>query len=479
MKGEIMADNRQLAQAVLDAVGGADNIKNVAHCMTRLRFNLKDDSIPDDDQIKKIDGVIGVARAGAQYMVIIGQRVPQVYGEVISLTDLKASSAIDENLDGEKKPLTLKAIGGAILDYLSGSIVPCVPIIMVCGLFKTIQVIFGPALLGLLDETDDLYVLLNCIYNAGFCFLPIYVGYIAAQKLDVCPVLGMLLGGVLLEPNFLALVSAGETLTVFGISIPMVDYQSSIIPVLLSVWIMSYIYKFFQKHIPELFQTIATPFFTMLITIPLSLVVLAPIGSELGNLIGNAFYAAGSTGGVVSVIALVALCAVQQFLTITGMHMVLVTLGIAAYTQNGVETFALVANVLCNFSVWAMAFAAFLRLKNPNDKSAALGCFVSGVLGGVSEPSLYGIGMKYNRTFIGMVLGCAATGLVASLSGAICYQLGTSSVLCLLMFIDPAGGMNFVWALIAGLTGFVVSTVWNYLFGFTPEEIEGKAGLES
>ena len=470
-----MADNKELARTVLEAVGGKENISNVTHCMTRLRFNLKDESVPNDDEIKKIDGVIGVARAGGQYMVIIGQTVPQVYKEVIALTGLEAAAAVDENLDGEKKKLTLKGAGQAILDYLSGSIVPCVPIIMVCGLFKTIQVILGPSLTGVLAETDDLYVLLNCIYNAGFCFLPIYVGYIAAQKLGVRPVLGMLLGGILLEPNFLALVSAGETLSVFGISIPMVDYQSSIIPVMLSVWVMSYIYKFFEKHIPELFQTIATPFLTMLITVPLSLVVLAPIGSELGNLIGNAFYAAGSAGGIVSVIALVALCALQEYLTITGMHMVLVTLAIAAYTQNGVETFALVANVLCNFSVWAMAFAAFLRLKDPNDKSAALGCFVSGVLGGVSEPSLYGIGMVYRRTFIGMTLGCVTTGLIASLTGAVCYQLGTSSVLCLLMFINPAGGPNFIWALVAGLAGFVVSTTWNYFFGFTPEEIEGKA----
>ena len=119
-----MADNKQLAQAVLDAIGGAGNIKNATHCMTRLRFNLKDESIPNDDEIKKIDGVIGVARAGGQYMVIIGQTVPQVYNEVCALAGLATVAAVDENLDGEKKKLTLKGIGSAILDYLSGSIVP-------------------------------------------------------------------------------------------------------------------------------------------------------------------------------------------------------------------------------------------------------------------------------------------------------------------------------------------------------------------
>ena len=132
MKGEIMADNKQLAQAVLDAIGGADNIKNAIRCLTRLRFNLKDESIPNDDEIKKIDGVIGVASAGGQYMVIIGQTVAQVYNEVCALASLATAAAVDENLDDEKKKLTLKGIGSAILDYLSGSIVPCVPIIRAC-----------------------------------------------------------------------------------------------------------------------------------------------------------------------------------------------------------------------------------------------------------------------------------------------------------------------------------------------------------
>lgn len=467
-----MASNQQIAADVLAAVGGKGNVEFATHCMTRLRFNLKDESVPKDDEVKSIDGVLGIQRAGGQYQVIIGQNVGDVYAEVCKLADIKEAEAIDENLD-EKKPLTLKGIGKAILDYLSGSIVPAVPVIMVAGLFKTIQVILSPTLLGVISETDSLYQLLNIAYNAGFYALPIYLGYIASQKLGVRPVLGMMLGGVLIEPSFVAAVGAGTKLDLFGLPIHMVDYSSSVLPILLSVWIMSYVERFFKRIVPDLFKTILVPFGTMLVMIPLTLVVIAPIGSVLGDFIGNLFYAAGGAGGIVSILALTVLTALQPFLVITGMHMVLVTLALAAFANQGVENFALVANVMSNFAVWAMAFGAFLRLKNKDEKSAALGCFISGLLGGVTEPSLYGIGMKYPRAFIGMVAGGITTGLICAIGHATCYQLGTSSILCLLMFVNPAGGPNFVIALVAGVAGFIVSTIVTFLFGFTKEQIEG------
>ena len=146
-----MADNKKIAADVLEAVGGKENVRNATHCMTRLRFNLKDESIVSDDAVKAVDGVLGVVRQGGQYQVIIGQKVPHVYKELCSVAGLEEQAAVDENLDdaGEKK-LTPKAVGAAILDYLSGSMVPIVPIITVAGLFKVIQVIFGPTMLNLI-----------------------------------------------------------------------------------------------------------------------------------------------------------------------------------------------------------------------------------------------------------------------------------------------------------------------------------------
>lgn len=466
-----MADSKKIAAAVLAAVGGKENIVHATHCMTRLRFNLKDESVPNDDEVKAIDGVLGMQRAGGQYQIIIGQTVPDVYAEVCRLAGLAEAAPIDENLDEpEKGPLTLKGVGEAILDYLSGSIVPVVPLIMIAGLFKTIQIVLSPTLLGVISEADGIYKFLDIAYDAGFYFLPIYLGYIAAKKLGCQPVLGMMLGGVLVEPNFVSMVTNGEALDIFGLPVHMVSYSSSVLPVLLSVWVMSYVERFFKRVVPELLRTTFVPFLTMLVSVPLSLVVVAPIGSICGDFVGNALFAVGTSGGIASVVAVIALCALQPFLVITGMHMVLVTLGIAAFTANGVETYALVCNVLSNFSVWGMAFAAFLRLKDKQAKTDALGCFVSGVLGGVSEPSLYGIGMKYPKAYIGMVAGGAVTGLIAGVTQAWAYQLGTSSILCLLMFVNPAGGMNFVCAAVAGIAGFAVSVIVNSIVAFRDGE---------
>ena len=467
-----MASNQKIATDVLAAVGGKGNVDYVTHCMTRLRFNLKDDSVPVDDEVKAIEGVLGIQRSGGQYQVIIGQNVSDVYAEVCKLADLSESVAIDEEAN-EKKPLTLKGIGKAILDYLSGSIVPVVPVIMVAGLFKTIQVILSPTLLGVITETDSLYRLLDVAYNAGFYALPIYVGYVAAKKLGVRPIMGMMLGGVLIEPSFVQAVSEGSQLDLFGLPVHMVDYSSSVLPILLCVWVVSYVDRFFKRVVPEILKTILVPFGTMLVMIPLSLIVIAPLGSILGDFVANLFFAAGNAGGIVTVLALTLLTAIHPFLVITGMHLVLVTLALATFAKQGMENFALVANVMSNFAVWAMAFGAFLRLKNKEDKSLALGCFISGALGGVTEPSLYGIGMKYPRAFIGMVAGGVVTGLICALGHATCYQPGPSSILALLIFVNPAGGPNFFVALAASAAGFVVSTIVTYLFGFTKEQIEG------
>lgn len=467
-----MAENATIASNVLEAVGGKDNIAYCTHCMTRLRFNLKDAEIPQDEEVKAVDGVMGVARAGGQYQIIIGQNVPKVYESLCDKAGLTKQDAVDENLD-ECQPLTAKSIAHGILDYLSGSIVPVVPVIMVAGLFKTIQVVLGPTLLGVISEADDIYTLLNMAYNAGFYFLPIVLGYIASNKLRANPALGMMLGAVLLEPTFVQAVADGQGLSFLGLPIHMVNYSSSVLPILLSVWVMSLLERGFKRVIPAILQTVFVPFLTMLISIPLALAAIAPIGSILGDFVGNAFFAAGSAGGVVSVFAITVLCALQPFIVITGMHMVLVTLALAAFANQGMENFALVANVMSNFAVWAMAFGAFLRLKDKGAKGEALGCFVSGILGGVTEPSLYSVGFKYPRAFAGVIAGGATTGLICGIAHATCYQLGTSSVFCLLMFVNPAGGPNFLCAVAAGLAGFVVSTVVTYLFGFTKEQIEG------
>ena len=235
--------NEQIAEKVVAAVGGKDNISSVTHCMTRLRFTLKDGSLPDQEAVKKIRGVLGVVVSGGQFQVVIGQNVPKVYAAVCSQTGLQAQKVIDEDLDGPKEKLTPKKVGSNILNYLSGSIAPLIPIIMAAALFRTIGAILGPDILGI-----------PCMLN---------------------------------------------------------DYSTTIVPILLAVWVMSYVHKFFSKYIPTVISTIFTPFCTILVMLPITLCALAPLS-----------YTAGGTtnminGTIASILALVVSTVITYFFGFT------------------------------------------------------------------------------------------------------------------------------------------------------------------
>ena len=287
-----MADNKEIATDVLGTVGGPENVTSLTHCMTRLRFNLKDESVPKDDEVKKIKGVLGSQWSGGQYQVIIGQNVPKVY----DAAGVDAGGVIDENLDPNlpKEKLTLKKAGSNTLNYLSKSMVALIPIIMAAALFRTIAVIAGPDMLNFWAEDSTAYNLFyNWLYDAGFYFLPIYLGWPAAKVLGCSQQLGMMIGGVLIAPELITLVTdaatTGATTTMIYGVFPAIlnDYSSSVLPVILSIPVLWQVEKFFKKVIPDTLATVFVPFLTMFVMVPLSLCVLAPIGSVLGSVIGR------------------------------------------------------------------------------------------------------------------------------------------------------------------------------------------------
>ena len=209
-------DYEKIAASVLEAVGGKDNITFCTHCATRLRFNLKDQSIVDEEKIKAVDGVIGVAKAGGQYQIIIGQDVANVYADVCGLAGLTPEAQVPDDIT-EKKKLTLKGIGSSIVDTVSGSFVPVLPVIVAASFIKLLAMLLGPSMLNVITAESDLYTLFTFVGDAGFYFLPILMGYTASQKLGVTPVLGMFMGAIMLHPTLVAIVSGGTSFTVYGI----------------------------------------------------------------------------------------------------------------------------------------------------------------------------------------------------------------------------------------------------------------------
>ena len=459
-----MEKYNQIAQSVIEMAGGKENIEFAAHCMTRLRMTIKDESKVNEEGLKAIKGVIGLNKVGKQYQVVIGQTVDKVYEEFCKLADIKPEAAVDENLDAPKEKLTIKGVFNAILDYVSASVFSVTPILMVAGLFRCITVVCGSNMLNILPDDSELATVLNAVYNAGFYFLPIYVGYTSAKKIGMTPVLGMLVGGILLEPTLMAIAgSENPLLHVYGIPTTLYNYSSTIMPVILSVWLVSYIEKFFNKYLPAVLRTSFAPFLTFIVAVPFVLCLLAPLGTILSNAICDGIFAFYDTFGIV---ALVLMCAFAILLTITGMHVALGTISAISIITTQYDPFFFVAGILSNFTIMGMCLGSALALKKKENKSEALGYLVASSIGGVTEPGLYGLAMRYKKPFLGLFIGGAVGGLYAGLTKTAVHMFPpASNFLAAIAFFGDTKA-SVVNAVITCTIGFVVSAVVTYLFGY-------------
>lgn len=454
-------DNKKIAKDVLDAVGGKDNVTSITHCMTRLRIVLKDESIPKDDAVKSISGVLGVVRAGGQYQVVIGQNVPKVYAEFCKITGFDAESPAESG-EKEKTKITLKGIGSAIMNYLSGSMAQLIPVMIAAAMFKTILVVLGPDMFKLIAPEDDAYIVLDFLYDAFYYFIPIYLGKAAAKRLGANEMLGMMIGCMLLVPDFVALNGVAESIKIYGLfKAPVADYSQSILPVLLGVWLMSYVEKFFKKYMPATLSTIFTPFFTMLVMVPVVFCVCAPFGSTAGAVLGNALIAFQAKGGFLATAVVGGLYA---FIVMTGMHGVLLMAALTTFFTLGYEDFVITAGCAANAAAWGIAFGAFLKMKDKENKSLSFGYFISGVLGGITEPSLYGIGLKYKKPLIALAGGGFFGALYIGITHVKCYMLGATNILSFLGFV-AGGTANTVNYIVGCIIAFVVAAALTVVLG--------------
>ena len=463
-------DNKKIAQEVLEAVGGKDNVTSATHCMTRLRLTLKDMGLPNDETVKNIPGVLGAQKVGSQYQVIIGQNVPKVYNEFCSMTGLAMQEAIQENLDGPKEKLTPKAIGGKILDFMAGSMTPMIPAMMAAGLCKAIAAIIGPDMLKLVDATSNLYVLLNTImYEGFFYFLPIMVGFNAAKKVNIPAPLGAYMGGMLIAPTFVSLVTGGQPFDIFGINVTMVNYSQSVIPVMLAVAFMGLVYQLMAKIMPDTLTTIFTPLCTILISVPVAFIGLAPLGNIIANGIAGGLAAFSNATGFFGVAVI---GAIWQFLVMTGMHGPVLMIFLADGIAKGYMSGAIIGGGLAQWAAWAVGLGAFFRLRNKQEKSQALGFAISGFVGGITEPTMYGLCMKYKKCWLGIIVGGFVGGAYAGITNVCTYVMGGASNFLGLIGYTGGPTANLVNGVIASVLAFVVSAVVVYFFGFSKDEIK-------
>lgn len=467
----LMANNKQIAQDVLAAVGGRENVTNVTHCMTRLRFNLKDENVADKEAIKKIDGVLSVVVAGGQFQVVIGNNVSKVYDEICAIGGFAKQKAIDENLDKKQREPGIKGFCkwffGGILDGVSGCVIPLIPLLMVAGLLKMIPVLFSGTL-GILSTESDLYTLLTFAGDAGLYFLPIAIGYTGAKKFGASPVLGILLGAMLVHPTFVAMATAMEPVpfTVFGIPCTLQNYSQTIVPMILATWCMSYVERFFKKYIPEFLSTVFTPLLTIVVMIPLTFCFFGPVGYWLANVVYAILNGLHTVAGPFGY-ALV--CSLWLLLLTTGMHQVLIAMALVNLFAGNPDSFVMSASGLSAFATYGVIIGGFIRAKRKETRTELGAYFLSNVLGGVGEPVLYGFMLKYKKPLIGQIVGGFVGGLVAGFANVTVYQ--AMPVLNFLNFLGYVGGStsNVVWAGISAAVCLVVAAIVTAVVGFDEE----------
>ncbi len=463
-----MAKYTDFCSQILEKVGGKDNISGAVHCMTRLRINLKDESKVDINEVKGIKGVLGAQFSGGQFQIIIGQHVSEVYPEFCSMAGIGAAAAIDENLDRE--PFDIKKVPSKMLDYISGSIAPILPIMMGAGFFKMFYAILGPDMLNVMANESSLMQTLYIVGNAGFYFMPVFIAWGAAKKLNTSIPLSLLLGCLLIDPNIINIVVAEEPFSIYGfIPMQLNNYTQSVLPSLLTVWALSYVFRFFDKHVPRSIKIIGVPFCTVVIMVPLMFCALAPVGNWIGMLLSGFFSGLYNIAGPLA-IALIA--AFWPFMVATGMHIAVIQIALLNLTSMGYDPIVLAGSNIANYALMGMTVAYFLRTKG-EEKQMASANVVTLIVGGISEPTLFGILLRNKQAMACQIIGGVIGGLVGGILGVAVYTMGASNFLTVLQYAGGPGE-NFIKACIACVVAFVASLVVGIVIGFG-----GGAGLKN
>ena len=453
-----MADkNREIAEAVVAAVGGPANITSVTHCMTRLRFVLKDQSIPKKQEVEQIKGVMGTNIAGGQYQVIIGNSVGSVYKEVVAITgisDVPGAAGSDAKEKKKVNPIS------AALEFISGCMAPLFPAIIAGGLIKVLLVIFGPTLLGVMSDTSDTYILMNALGDAPFYFLPVIVAYTASRKLNCNSYLAVMVAAVLIYPDVITLLG-GETATyLFGV-IPVMhgSYSSSIIPAMLSTILLKYVELLVDRFTPDWSKNFLKPLIIVVITAPITLCLLAPLGLMAGN---GLQFIINSVYGFAPWLAMVIFAGLMPFIVMTGMHWAFVPACLLALADPGYEMMLIPAMLCSNTAQAGATFGAAFKTKDKEMKQMAFPAGVSALLAGVTEPAMYGVTLKLKKP---MIAACIAGGIGGFVSGLVQlkgYAFATPCLTALVQFISPDGGNNFIYA--AAI--FALSLILSFVLAF-------------
>lgn len=463
-----MGKYRDLAEKIVANVGGKENINSLTHCITRLRFKLKDEAKANENVLNNMDGVVTVMKSGGQFQVVIGNHVPNVYEDVVDVAGLGTSTASDDQDE-------TKGFFNKLIDLLSGCFQPFLGAMSACGMMKGFNALF--LYLGWYAAGSGTDLFMTATGDSIYYFMPVVIGLTAARKFKVREFTGLVIGAALVYPTIqAAALEAGQPIMtlfsntilespvyirIFGLPIIANNYTSSVVPVILVIWFASYVQKLAQRVIPEIVQTFLVPFFTILISVFFGFFVIGPVITFLTNLLGAGFtslYEFSPT--VMSVVV----GFFWQPLVIFGLHWSLVPLAIMNLSTIGSDTI-LAASFAASFAQTAVVLAMFFKLKDKKLKQLAIPAFISGIFG-VTEPAIYGLTLPKKKPFLISMIGAAVGSAVTAFFGAKYFVLGGLGIFGFINHIDTAtndiSGMigQFVAAGVAMVFSFVVTMLF-------------------
>lgn len=447
-------DYKKLAEIILQKVGGADNISALTHCATRLRFNLKDESKAKTEELKKTQGVMGVVKKGGQYQIIIGSDVASVFKPIAEMANIENNTGAEEEKDNRK-------VLAKVIDTISGIFTPILPAITAAGMMKAVLALL--VAFNLVTKEMMSYQIIEFMADSAFYFLPILLASSAAKKFKTNQYLAMMIGGILLHPTFVSMVTtakeAGTSISLFGLPITAATYSSTVIPIILAVWFMSYVEPIADRVSPKAIKFFSKPLITIAVTGIVTLVVLGPLGYIISNgitVIINTLetYAAWLVPTIIG--------GLTPLMVTAGIHYGLVSIGINNRMTMGYDTVIYAGMLASNIAQGGAALAVGVRSKDSEVKQLAYSSGITAVCG-ITEPALFGINLRFKSALYSAILGGAVGGFFMGMMKVANYSGGSPGLLTLPSYIGGEGLSNFYFACIGTVISLAVSFVASFI----------------
>ncbi len=466
-------DYESTAKKILQRVGGKENVISLVHCMTRLRFVLKDESIVDDEAVKKTKGVMGIMKKAGQYQIIIGNDVGNVFAELMKLGNFSNEAPKKTETKQEKKNMF-----SMLMDTISGIMAPVIPAIIGAAMIKVLLTLLP--MIGILSTEGYTYNLLSVMGDGAFFFMPVLIAISASKKFGTNMYYAASIALIMLHPNFISLMNgaqeAGETVKFLKfIPVTYASYSYSVIPIILAVWSLKYVEKLVDKITPVVTKNFLKPMLVVLIEAPIALIVLGPLGAICGNVLSDVVYAIHDKLGFIA-IGLVA--GVYPFVVMAGMHHAFTPIKLGMIATTGFENFICIGELCSNMAQGAAALAVSIKSKNKDFKQIAGSSAFSALFAGITEPALYGVTVRLKRPMLGACIGGAVGGLFGGFFQLKCFGIATPAIVTIVQYVEEGRPSSLLIAALTILLTVAVTFIVTMFLGFEDVVDEDEEDLD-